>query len=433
MLLGVSCETLTVDNDADMVHRQGGQMANTIVNSSNGTATGNEGRGHGLGLFALAAGAFVFGAAEFVMMGILPQVAQALRVSIPFAGNFISAYAIGVCVGTLLLIFGRRIPPRSLIILFMIIAFAGNALSAVAVNAPMMIAARFIAGVPHGAFFGTATLIAKLLARRGKEAQAVASMVTGQTVANMLGVPAGTLLAEHLSWHLAFVALAACAVVTGVLVRVWVPFVAAADDAGLAGQFAFLRKPGPWMVLVAVFVGNVGIFCWWSYVSPWLQRVGGWPNAMVSALMMLAGFGMVVGGLIGGRICDRWNPGATSALGQFVACVGLLAVFLIPGSRVSTAVLTFVISFGLFFVSAPQQLIMAECGGLIGGAAVQIAFNLGNAVGSMVGGGMLDASHMNYHYPALSGVPFAVLAVLLLVLYSARYERRGRDANLLRA
>ncbi|WP_081663993.1 MFS transporter [Bifidobacterium sp. AGR2158] len=393
-------------------------MANTIVNSSNGPATDGEGQGHGLGLFALAAGAFVFGAAEFVMMGILPQVAQALRVSIPLAGNFISAYAIGVCVGTLLLIFGRRIPPRSLIILFMVIAFAGNALSAVAVNAPMMIVARFIAGFPHGAFFGTATLIAKLLARRGKEAQAVASMVTGQTVANMLGVPAGTLLAEHLSWHLAFAALAVCAVVTGVLVRVWVPFIAPAADAGLAGQFAFLRKPGPWMVLVAVFVGNVGIFCWWSYVSPWLQRVGGWPNAMVSALMMLAGFGMVVGGLIGGRICDHWNPGATSALGQFVACMGLLAVFLIPGSHVSTAVLTFVISFGLFFVSAPQQLIMAECGGLIGGAAVQIAFNFGNAVGSMVGGAVLDASHMNYHYPALSGVPFAALAVVLLVCYS---------------
>lgn len=396
---------------------------------------GKQGRtgGSSLGLFALAAGAFVLGAAEFVMMGILPQTAQTLQVSIPTAGHFISAYAIGVCVGTLMLVFGRRIPPRTLIVMFMAIACAGNALSAVAMNAPMLVGARFLAGLPHGAFFGTATLIAKLLARKGKEARAVASMVTGQTVANMLGVPAGTLLAEHMSWRLAFVALAACAAVTAMLARAWIPFIAAADDAGFAGQFAFLRTPGPWMVLVAVFVGNVGIFCWWSYVSPWLQKVGEWPNNTISALMMLAGFGMVVGGLIGGRICDHWAAGATSALGQFVACMGLLAVFLVPGSRLSTAILTFVISFGLFFVSAPQQLIMAECGGLIGGATVQIAFNFGNAVGSMVGGGMLDASHMNYHYPALSGVPFAALAVLLLVLYSARYERRGRDANLLRA
>ena len=359
---------------------------------------GKQGRtgGNGLGLFALAAGAFVLGAAEFVMMGILPQTAQTLQVSIPTAGHFISAYAIGVCVGTLMLVFGRRIPPRTLIVMFMVIACAGNALSAMAVNAPMLVGARFLAGLPHGAFFGTATLIAKLLARKGKEARAVASMA-----------------------------------------RAWIPSVAPVRDAGLRGQFRFLRQPGPWMVLIAVFVGNTGIFCWWSYVSPWLQKVGGWPNNTISALMMLAGFGMVVGGLIGGRIADRWVPGGTSALGQCIACVGLLAVFLVPGSRWSTALFAFVISFALFFVSAPQQLLMAEAGKgggeLIGGATVQIAFNFGNAVGSMVGGGVLDASHMNYHYPALSGVPFAALAVLLLVLYSVRYERRGRDENPLRA
>ena len=371
---------------------------------------GKQGRtgGNGLGLFALAAGAFVLGAAEFVMMGILPQTAQTLQVSIPTAGHFISAYAIGVCVGTLMLVFGRRIPPRTLIVMFMVIACAGNALSAMAVNAPMLVGARFLAGLPHGAFFGTATLVAKLLARKGKEARAVASMVTGQTVANMLGVPAGTLLAEHMSWRLAFVALAVCAAVTAVLARAWIPSVAPVRDAGLRGQFRFLRQPGPWMVLIAVFVGNTGIFCWWSYVSPWLQKVGGWPNNTISALMMLAGFGMVVG-----------------------------AVFLVPGSRWSTAQFAVGSSFALFVVSAPQQLLMAEAGKgggeLIGGATVQIAFNFGNAVGSMVGGGVLDASHMNYHYPALSGVPFAALAVLLLVLYSVRYERRGRDENPLRA
>ncbi|MUH59356.1 MFS transporter [Bifidobacterium canis] len=401
-------------------------MANAIVNSSNGQRSGSG--GHTLGIIALACGAFVLGAAEFVMMGILPQTAQAMHVSIPFAGHFISAYAIGVCVGTLMLVFGRKVPPRTWIVVFMIIALAGNALSAVSVNAPMLIAARFLAGLPHGAFFGTATLIAKLLAEKGKEARAVSSMVTGQTVANMLGVPAGTLLAEHMSWRLAFSVLAIIAAVTAVLARCWIPFIQPVKDAGLKGQFRFLRKPGPWMVLIAVFVGNTGIFCWWSYVSPWLQNVGGWPSNTVSALMMLAGFGMVVGGLCGGRIADHWNPGGTSALGQLVACLGLLAVFLVPGTRLSTAILTFVISFGLFFVSAPQQLLMAEAGKgggeLIGGAAVQIAFNFGNAVGSIVGGDVLNATGMNYHYPALSGVPFAALAVLLLAFYSWRYERR---------
>ena len=169
-------------------------------------------------ILALASGAFILGAAEFVMMGILPQTAAAMQVSIPAAGHYISAYAIGVCVGTLILVFGRKVPPKNLIILFMIIALVGNTLSAVSFNSPMLLAARFISGLPHGAFFGTATLIAKTLADKGKEAQSVSMMVTGQTVANMLGVPAGTLLSEMLSWRLAFAILAAWALMTMVLV-----------------------------------------------------------------------------------------------------------------------------------------------------------------------------------------------------------------------
>ena len=184
-------------------------------------------------ILALASGAFILGAAEFVMMGILPQTAAAMQVSIPAAGHYISAYAIGVCVGTLILVFGRKIPPKNLIILFMIIALVGNTLSAVSFNSPMLLAARFISGLPHGAFFGTATLIAKTLADKGKEAQSVSMMVTGQTVANMLGVPAGTLLSEMLSWRLAFAILAAWALMTMVLVIAWVPFVAPIKDAGI--------------------------------------------------------------------------------------------------------------------------------------------------------------------------------------------------------
>ena len=196
-------------------------------------------------LLALASGAFILGAAEFVMMGILPQTAEAMHVDIPTAGHFISAYAIGVCIGTLILVFGRKIPPKQLIIMFMVIAFVGNALSAFSVNAPMLLAARFISGLPHGAFFGTATLIAKTVADKGKEAQAVSAMVTGQTVANMIGVPAGTLMSEFLSWRLAFIVLSVWAAMTVFLALAWVPAIAPVKDVGLAGQFRFLRKPGP--------------------------------------------------------------------------------------------------------------------------------------------------------------------------------------------
>lgn len=262
-------------------------------------------------ILALASGAFILGAAEFVMMGILPQTATAMHVSIPAAGHYISAYAIGVCVGTLILVFGRKVPPKHLIILFMAIALVGNTLSAVSFCSPMLLVARFISGLPHGAFFGTATLIAKTLADKGKEAQSVSMMVMGQTVANMLGVPAGTLLAEAMSWRLAFAILAAWALMTIVVVISWVPSIDPIKDAGIKGQFRFLTHPGPWLILLAVFFGNSGIFCWWSYVSPWLQKTGGWSATMVPMLMVLAGLGMVVGGIVGGRLTDLWKAGAT--------------------------------------------------------------------------------------------------------------------------
>lgn len=367
------------------------------------------------------------------MMGILPQAAAAMHVSIPSAGHYISAYAFGVCVGTLMLVFGRRIPPKRLVLLFMALVFVGNTLSAVSVNSSMLIAARFISGLPHGAFFGTSTMIGKELAEKGRSAQAVAIITTGQTIANMLGVPAGTLLAEFFSWRMSFAILACWAVITTVLMQRWIPFVPPVKDKGLAGQFNFLSKPGPWMVLGAVLLGNSGVFCWWSYVSPWLNKVGGYPTGVVPALMMLAGFGMVIGGMAGGRIADRWRYAGTAAVGQGMSMIGLLVVFLVAGSHLSTAMLTFWIAFGMFFISAPQQLLMAEAGEgggeLIGGATVQVAFNMGNAIGSVVGGIALNASNLNYHFPALAGVPFTALAVLLLAGYSLRYERRTTAAE----
>ena len=210
------------------------------------------------------------------------------------------------------------------------------------------------------------------------------------------------------------------------LVIAWVPFVAPIKDAGIKGQFRFLTHAGPWFILMAVFCGNSGIFCWWSYVSPWLQKVGGWDSSLVPLLMVLAGFGMVIGGIAGGRLTDLWKPGATAGLSQAIATLGLLLVFFVPGNHVTTALLTFLIGFALFFNSSPQQLLMVQAGEgggeLIAGAAVQIAFNFGNAVGSIVGGAALTATVMNYHYTGLAGVPIALIAVIMLVTYSRRYE-----------
>lgn len=384
----------------------------------------------GRGIFALSFGAFAYGAAEFVMMGVLTQAAASTHVSIPTAGHYISAYAFGVCLGALILVFGRRAKPKNLLISFMIIALIGDLIAASAPNFALLLAGRFISGLPHGAFFGTATIVAQRLAAPGKEARSVSLMVTGQTVANMVGVPLGTLLGEKVSWRLAFVILALWAAATAVLMLAWIPQLKPIPDAGLKGQFRFLKSPRAWLVLGAVLFGNTGIFCWWSYVSPWLTHVGTHSSAAVPALMALAGFGMVLGGLTAGRVSDHWVPGGTAALGQLLATAALLVIFFDKGSRPTSALLTFILAFGMFFVSAPQQYLMvkvSEGGGeMLGAALAQITFNLGNSLGSIIGGWALMAAFMDYHSIALAGAPIDLVAVILLGVFSARYEKHKR-------
>ena len=379
------------------------------------------------GLIALAAGAFALGFAEFVLMGIITNVAAGVGVTVPEAGGFISAYAIGVCFGTLILVFGHSIAPKRLLMAFMLLCFVGNAMAALAPSAGMLTVARFISGMPHGAFFGTATIAARAMADKGQEGRAVAVMVLGQTLANTIGVPFGTLLAGMVSWRAAFVFVAIWALCSLLLIWRLVPQIEAVADAGLAGQFRFLGKPGPWIVLGAVVLGNTGIFCWWSYVSPWLETVGGWSATMLPALLVLAGLGMIVGSQLGGRAGDRLTPGWASAIGQGIACVAMLLIYAFSGSLASSAALMVLCCCGLFFPSSPQQLAMVEVGQgggeMIGSACVQVAFNGGNAVGAQIGQAVLN-SGAAYNVPALAGAPITAGAVALLALYALRFESR---------
>ena len=377
-------------------------------------------------LIALAFGTLGLGIAEFVMMGILPDVARDLGISIATAGHLISAYALGVCVGAAMLILARRYQLKYILMFLVGVMMLGNVCAALSPNYWVMLVARFISGLPHGAYFGVASIVAEKLADKGRGSEAVSIMIAGMTIANLFGVPLGTALSASISWRLTFLLVGCWGVIILYYMWRWVPRVENLPDTGLRGQFRFLKSPAPWLILGATLLGNGGTFAWYSYVTPLLTNVAGFPARMITFLMVLAGFGMVVGNLAGGRLSDRFSPGRVAAFAQGMICVALLFIFFFAHISWLAVGLMCLCTAGLFAVSSPQQVLLirySKGGEMLGAASVQVAFNLGNAIGAYVGGLPLQAG-MSYSYPALVGAPFAFVGCLLLVTFFRKYERR---------
>lgn len=375
-------------------------------------------------LIALAFGTLALGIAEFTMMGILPYVASDFGISIAKAGHFISAYALGVCCGAPVLILARKSPLKQILMALVTLIIVGNLCASLAPNYWILMLGRFVSGLPHGAYFGVASIVASKLADKGKSSEAVSIMIAGMTVANLFGVPLGTSLSHMLSWRVTFLLVAFWGVIVLYYIGRWVPFVEGLQDTGFKGQFRFLRKPAPWILLGATALGNGGVFCWYSYISPLLTHVSGFSDSSISALMVLAGFGMVAGNLISGRMSDRYTPGRVTMLVQAGICLTLLAIFFLASNPWMSVLLMILCTAGLFAVSSPEQLLIirvAPGGEMLGGACVQMAFNLGNAVGAYAGG--LVVTH-DYRYTALVGIPFALIGFILAFIFYKRYQMK---------
>ena len=375
-------------------------------------------------LIALAFGTLGLGIAEFTMMGILPYVASDLNVSISTAGHFISAYALGVCCGAPILLWARKYPLKHILLGLMVLMLVGNLCAAVAQGYWMLLVSRFVSGLPHGAYFGVASIVAGKLADEGKGAEAVSIMIAGMTVANLFGVPLGTSLSHLLSWRVTFLLVGCWGLIVFYYIWRWVPHVEGLEDTGFKGQFRFLKKPAPWLILGATALGNGGVFCWYSYISPLLTNVSGFSEESVTALMVLAGFGMVAGNLISGRLSDRYTPGRVGMVVQGMICVILLLIFFLSPNAWCSALLMALCTAGLFAISSPEQVLIirvAPGGEMLGGAAVQMAFNLGNAIGAYVGGLVVTGG---YRYPALAGVPFALVGFVLFFVFYKKYQAR---------
>ena len=363
------------------------------------------------GLYALSFGTFGLGIAEFIMMSILPDVAAGFDISLSEAGHLISAYALGVCVGApLVVVVARSWPLRTILLALVGLFVVGNLLMALSADYWMGLCARFVSGLPHGAYFGVGSIVASRLAEKGKSTSAVA----------IIGVPAGNFLGHFLSWRLVFVIAALWGGVTIWFIRRWVPVLPALPATNLKGQFRFLRRPEPWMLIAATMLGNGGAFCWYSYVNPLMTEVSGFSVGTMPVLMLLAGASMCVGNYLGGHLSDRFTPGIVAMSMQFLMFASLLLIYFFASYGFLSALLMCVCTGCLFAVSSPQQLLLLQYspgGEMMGGAMVQLAFNLGNAVGAYFGG--LSIEHgAGLESTALIGSFFALLGTTVFLVFN---------------
>ncbi len=377
------------------------------------------------GLFALAMGTFALGISEFLMMGILGDLASNLNVSISEAGHFISAYALGVCCGAPALLFSRKIALKKIMLTLAAVIAIGNLLASIAPNFWTLFAARFISGLPHGAYFGVGAIVARKLAAPGKEVSAVAYMIAGMTVATLIGVPMGTFITNTFTWRIAFIIVGITGILTFIAIRAWVPQVPGLPDLGFNGQFKFLKTLPPWLIFGGVLFGQIGIYCWYSYIDPQLTQVAGFSTSALTWLMVLAGFGMFAGNLIAGKLSDRYKPSWVAAWVQTSAIPVLILFFFFCHYQVAAVILMILGTAALFGSGSPLQSSIvgyARGGEMLGAACIQIAYNAGNAIAAWIGGKVIAAGY-GYTAPSIVGIPIIILGSAMLFTLYAKYER----------
>jgi MFS transporter, DHA1 family, inner membrane transport protein len=368
-------------------------------------------------LLSLALGGLCIGTTEFAAMGLLPLIASSLGATIPQAGHIISAYALGVVVGApLLTVLAAKWDRKVLLIALMAFYSAGNIISAFAPSLGWLILGRFLAGLPHGAFFGIGAVMGAFVAGPERRGRAVAVMMAGLTVANVIGVPLVTWAGQALGWRLSYVFVGALGLSTVAAIAKWMPRLPIHSEASVSGELAALRNGPLWMVFASGAVGFGGMFAVYSYVSPLLTATAGLPLAAVPLVLSLFGAGMTVGALAGGRSADRSVIG--TALAGFALTALVLLGLALAAERAWAAV------FGIFVLGVVTQILaislqsrlmdLSPRAPSLGASLCHSGLNIGNAAGAWLGGLVLAAGYGNLA-PAWVGLGLTLAGGLLFL------------------
>tara|TARA_R110002049_G_scaffold1498_1_gene11584 strand:- start:8269 stop:9453 length:1185 start_codon:yes stop_codon:yes gene_type:complete len=378
-------------------------------------------------LLSLAIGGFGIGLTEFVIMGILPDIASAFSISIPKAGHFISAYALGVVIGAPLLTgLGSKRPADKVLLLLMLWFTIFNTLSAFATDYTSFIILRFLSGLPHGAFFGIGAVVAGKLSKPGKEAQGIAIMFSGLTIANLLGVPLGTYLGKHFSWNISFLMVGIVGVMAVLGVKFWMPILKQSSESNFFKEFRIFKRLELWLIILLTTIGTGGFFAWYSYIAPLITDVAGHPDEMVSLAMVLAGLGMVIGNFIGAKLAEKFSP-----INAIIITLVFMVIFLslntyLASSKSLVLVMTFIIGTITFCLSTPIQvaIINASKGSeTLGSSLNQSAFNIGNASGAYFAGLPIA---MGYGYTAADWVGAAMAGIGVFIALGIIFIRKQK-------
>jgi DHA1 family inner membrane transport protein len=371
-----------------------------------------------LAVFALAVGSFAIGTTEFVAMGLLPDIASSLNITEPIAGHVISAYALGVVVGAPVIASLTAHLPRKVLLLGLIALFTlGNLASVLAPSYETLMAARFVSGIPHGAFFGVAALVAAHLMGPKNRAKAVAHVMSGLTVATVLGVPLASFLGQHFGWRSAFGLVVVIGLVTLTAIWHWLPDLKSMHVTSALTELSALRRPQVWLALLLGMVGFGGMFAVYTYVATTLTDVSGLSRGLVPLGLMMFGLGMVVGNLVGGKIADISVVKALYA--SLISLGAMLALFVWAVHNPWTALL------GLFLIGASGSAIgpalqtrlmdVAHGAQTLAAALNHSALNIANAAGAWIGGLVIAAGY-GYTAPAGAGALLAVAGLLVLTI-----------------
>jgi len=382
-----------------------------------------------LAVYALTAGAFGIGTTEFVIMGLLLQVAADLRVSLPMAGLLISGYALGVFAGApLLTLATRRLPRKTVLVALMVVFTLGNLACALAPNYALLMAARVVTSLAHGTFFGVGAVVATGLVGEDRKASAISVMFTGLTVATLLGVPAGAWLGLQFGWRSTFWAVTAIGVVATLVIATLVPAERTAPaPSNLHGELKMVARTPVLLGLLMTVLGFGGMFAVYTYIQPLLTQVTGFADAAVSPILLVFGVGMIAGNLLGGRIADRGVPRALVAtLLALTLAMGLMTFAL--HSRVAMVLFTGLLGAAAFATVSPLQLwvLQRASGAQSLASSLNIgAFNLGNAFGAWLGGAVIARGLGLEALPWIGAlVPLSALAVAWIAIRG----ERARDA-----